>query len=67
MTDETKGGAQRAHSLRPRCVREVDPETATHIYLSKFHVEDLQILRATIQNLVAQGTWHWRLVYHWNS
>jgi hypothetical protein len=33
MTSGTKGGAQRASSLRPRCVGEVDPETATHIYL----------------------------------
>jgi hypothetical protein len=34
MTNGTKGGAQRAHSLRPRCFGVVDPETATHIYLS---------------------------------
>jgi hypothetical protein len=36
MTDGTKVGAQRARSLRPRCVREVDPETAPYlsIYLS---------------------------------
>jgi hypothetical protein len=34
MTDGTKGGAQRARTLRPRCVGGVDPETATHIYLS---------------------------------
>jgi hypothetical protein len=34
MMGRIKGGAQRASSLRPRCVREVDPETATHIYLS---------------------------------
>jgi hypothetical protein len=34
MTDGTKGGEQRASSLRPRCFGEVDPETATHIYLS---------------------------------
>jgi hypothetical protein len=34
MTGGTKGGAQRASSLRPRCVGEVDPETATRIYLS---------------------------------
>jgi hypothetical protein len=34
MTGGTKGGAQRASSLKPRCVREVNPETATHIYLS---------------------------------
>jgi hypothetical protein len=33
MMDGTKGGAQRANSLRPRCVGEVDPETATHIYV----------------------------------
>jgi hypothetical protein len=32
MTGGTKGGAQRASSLRPRCVGEVDPKTATHIY-----------------------------------
>jgi hypothetical protein len=37
MTGETKGGAQRASSVRPRCVGEVDPETATHIYLMGFH------------------------------
>jgi hypothetical protein len=34
MTDGTKGGAQRARSLRSRCVGEVDPETSTHIYHS---------------------------------
>ena len=28
---------------------------------SKYHVEDPQILTATIQNLVTQVTWHWRL------
>jgi hypothetical protein len=33
ITDGTKGGAQRASSLRPRCFGEVDLETATHIYL----------------------------------
>jgi hypothetical protein len=33
MTGGNKGGAQRASSLRPRCVGEVDPETATHMYL----------------------------------
>jgi hypothetical protein len=32
------GGAQRASSLRPRCVGEVDPETATHIYLSNLSI-----------------------------
>jgi hypothetical protein len=32
MTGGTKGGAQRASSLRPRCVGEVYPETVTHIY-----------------------------------
>jgi hypothetical protein len=36
MTDGTKGDAQRASSLRPRCLGEVDPETATHISLSIF-------------------------------
>jgi hypothetical protein len=35
MTDGTKGSAQRASSLRPRCVGEVDPETVTHIYLQE--------------------------------
>jgi hypothetical protein len=40
MTGGTKGGPQRASSLRPRCVGEVDPETATRIYLSRdFYVE----------------------------
>jgi hypothetical protein len=34
MKGGTKGGAQRASSLRPRCVGEVNPETATHIYIS---------------------------------
>jgi hypothetical protein len=34
MAGGTEGGAQRASSLRPRCVGEVDPETATHICLS---------------------------------
>jgi hypothetical protein len=33
MTGGTKGGAQRASSLRPTCVGDVDPETVTHIYL----------------------------------
>jgi hypothetical protein len=33
MTGGTEGGAQRANSLRPRCVWEVDLETATRIYL----------------------------------
>jgi hypothetical protein len=33
MTDRTKGGSQRASSLRPRCFWEVDPETMTRIYL----------------------------------
>jgi hypothetical protein len=33
MTYGTKGGAQRASSLRPRCFGEADPETATHIYI----------------------------------
>jgi hypothetical protein len=32
MTDGPNGGAQKDRTLRPRCVREVDPETATHIY-----------------------------------
>jgi hypothetical protein len=40
MTDGTNGGAQRAHSLRPRCVREVDPETTTHICLTWCWVPD---------------------------
>jgi hypothetical protein len=39
MTDGTKGGAQRASSLRPRCIGEVDPETATHIYLTRHTFE----------------------------
>jgi hypothetical protein len=34
MTGGTKGGAQRARSLRPRCFGVVDPETATPVYLS---------------------------------
>jgi hypothetical protein len=34
MTDGSKGGAQRVSSLRPRCFGEVDPDTASHIYLS---------------------------------
>jgi hypothetical protein len=34
MTGGTKGGVQRACSLRPRCVGEVDLKTVTHIYLS---------------------------------
>jgi hypothetical protein len=33
MTGGTKGGAQRASSLKPRCIGEVDPETVIHIYL----------------------------------
>jgi hypothetical protein len=34
MTGGTKGSAQWAISVRPRCIGEVDPETATHIYES---------------------------------
>jgi hypothetical protein len=34
MTGGTKSGAQRARSLRPRCIRVINPETATPIYLS---------------------------------
>jgi hypothetical protein len=41
ITDGTKGSAQRASSLRPRCFREVDPETTTHIYLSLYHGHSL--------------------------
>jgi hypothetical protein len=37
MTGGTKGGAQRASSLRPRCFGEVDTETATHICLSTYN------------------------------
>jgi hypothetical protein len=33
MMGGTKGDAQRASSLRSRCVGEVDPETATHMYV----------------------------------
>jgi hypothetical protein len=33
MTGGTKGFAQRASSLRPRCVGEVDPGTVTHIII----------------------------------
>jgi hypothetical protein len=40
MVDGTKGGAQRASSLRSRCVGEVDPETATHICLSSTEVKE---------------------------
>jgi hypothetical protein len=32
MTGGTKIGAQRARSLRPRCIRVINPETATPIY-----------------------------------
>jgi hypothetical protein len=46
MTGGTKGGAQRASSLRPRCVGEVDPETATlSIYLSIYLSTYLSIYR----------------------
>jgi hypothetical protein len=46
MTGGTKGGAQRARSLRPRCFGVVDPETVTPIYL----------LRGTMQKLTVQFT-----------
>jgi hypothetical protein len=36
MTDGTEGVAQRASSLRSRCFGEIDPETATHNYLSMY-------------------------------
>jgi hypothetical protein len=45
MMGRTKGGAQRASSLRPRCIREVDPETATHIYLSEEETE-MEIIKS---------------------
>jgi hypothetical protein len=40
MMDGTKGGAQSARSLRPRCVGKVDPETPTHILTNNviFHI-----------------------------
>jgi hypothetical protein len=47
MTDGTKGGAQRASSLRSRCFGEVDPETATPIYLS--------IITLILQQVVSQN------------
>jgi hypothetical protein len=34
MTGITKGDAQRASNLRPRCVREIDPKTTTYLHLS---------------------------------
>jgi hypothetical protein len=49
MTDGTKGGAQRANSLRPRCFGEVDPETATHIYLSILEVLFCQSVKHSLQ------------------
>jgi hypothetical protein len=53
MTDGTKGGAQRASSLRPRCFREVDPETMTHIYLSIDHgYMKPQIILNAIYNMI---------------
>jgi hypothetical protein len=42
VRDGTKGGAQRARSLRPRCVR-VDPESANHIYLIQTGLEAAHI------------------------
>jgi hypothetical protein len=51
MTDGTKGGAQRASSLRPRCVGEVDPGTTTHIYL---YVGDMTF--PEIPNKLARGS-----------
>jgi hypothetical protein len=34
MAKETKSGAQRAHSLRPRCIGAVGPRIRVSIYLS---------------------------------
>jgi hypothetical protein len=53
MTDGTKDGAQRARSLRPRCFGEVDPETATHIYLPIYIHMKFWVLMVT--NIVG---WH---------
>jgi hypothetical protein len=64
MTDRTKGGAQRASSLRPKCIGEVDPKTMTHIYLSI-----LQVLHHGVPNLLWEpegkrsGRW-WRVTLH---
>jgi hypothetical protein len=48
MTDGAKGGAQRARSLRPRCVGEVDPKTATHIYLSIYLSNQLILAEVSV-------------------
>jgi hypothetical protein len=52
MTDGTKGGAQRASSLRPRCFGVVDPETVTHIYLSSLLV---RLNKVRYEDLSLQG------------
>jgi hypothetical protein len=44
MTGGTEGGEQRASSVRPRCIGEVDPETMTHIYLSSPMIDFLCFL-----------------------
>jgi hypothetical protein len=49
MTGGTKGGAQRACNLRPRCFREVDPETTTHIHLPQ-NVTNTALRQGNTQN-----------------
>jgi hypothetical protein len=54
MTGGTKGGAQRASSLRPRCVGEIDPKTATQIYLKVC----ILLFFVTIHNTLLFGIIH---------
>jgi hypothetical protein len=51
MTGGTKGGAQRASTLRPRCVGEVDPHTATHAYLTRCNTQTICALQMLVPNL----------------
>jgi hypothetical protein len=64
MTDGTKGGAQRTSSLRTRCFREVDPETATHIYLPMyiFHKHYVE-LNLSNQNIVCYFSLSWWMLH----
>jgi hypothetical protein len=55
MTEGTKGGAQRAHSLRPRCIGGGSSRTATPIYHLQQYKKHLQ-KSCKIQNIRKQVT-----------
>jgi hypothetical protein len=61
MADGTKGGAQRARRLRPRCLRVVDRETATHIYLSIY----LSVCLSIYLSITSQKTWMFSICSDW--